>query len=162
MNKSLFFSATSVITFCIVISNEESAIFDSCSNIFLGHPEIIYVNQDIDFHISPINELLIKDIDSEMEVLDKQTQEIFLVSAEQLKKLLVNESIKKTPDILMFNKGYAGLVWEAKGDESIFLYSIPDGTLFFNRVRVGFSETHTMSADKKQFSALIRKINAMV
>jgi len=113
-----------------------------------------------------ISKQLAKEIDLEIDALEMdnniQIREFFIASAEQLKGLLVNESIKKTPDVVMFNKGYVGLVWETKNDESVFVYSIPDGTLFFNKVGVNLSETRIIDANKKLFSDLIKKINAMV
>jgi hypothetical protein len=165
MNKSMFISAASITTFCIVVSNSESIVYDSCSNVH-RRPEIIYINQSLDFYIPTISERLAKDVDSEIDALEmgnnKQIKESFIASAKQLKMLLVNESIKKTPDVVMFNKGYVGLVWETKSDESVFVYSIPDGTLFFNRVGINFSETRIIDANREFFSDLIKKINAMV
>jgi hypothetical protein len=165
MNRDIFLSAASITTFCIVLSNGESVVYDSYSKAY--NPEFIQISQDPNFYIPTISELLIKEVDSEMDDAleidsNRQIKESFIVSAEQLKKLLLNESIKKTPDVLMFNKGYVGLVWETKNDESVFVYSIPDGTLFFNRVGANFSETRNIDANKKHFSALIEKINAMV
>jgi len=164
MNKSIFLSATSITTFCIALTNGESAVCNYYSKAY--NPEFIQINQDLDFYISAISERLIKEIDSEIDALemdnDGQIKKSFIASANQLKRLLVNESIKKTPDVVMFNKGYVGLVWEAKSDESIFVYSIPDGTLFFNTVGINSSKTHIIDANKELFSDLIKKINAMV
>ena len=158
MSKSLSFLATSAITLAVVINNDDSDIFGSCSNILYGDSGIVFVSQDT----PTISERIIKDIDLEMDALNQQTQKYFSASAEQLKRLLVNESIKNTPDVVMFNKGYVGLVWETMADESVFVYSIPDGTLFFNKVGINFSETRILEANKKHFSALIRNINAIV
>ena len=158
MNKSLSFLANSAITLAVVINNDAADIFGSCSNVFYENSEISSVSQNT----PTISECIIKDIDSEIDALSKQIQKSFIASAEQLKKLLINESIKNAPDVVMFNKGYVGLVWETKDDENVFVYSIPDGTLFFNRVGINFSETRTLEANKKYFSVLIKKINAMV
>ena len=109
-----------------------------------------------------VSEQVINDIDIEIDALNDQIKEKFLASAEQLKKLLVNEFIKNTPDVLMFNKGYVGLIWETKDDGSIFVYSIPDGSLFYNKVGINFSETRTLEANKNNFAYLIKMINLMV
>jgi len=116
-------------------------------------------------NIPTISERLIKEIDSEIDALEidnNQIKKSFIASAAQLKKLLVNESIKKTPDVVMFNKGYVGLVWETKNDESVFVYSMFDETLFFNKVGINSSETRTLNANRNIFSDLIKEINAMV
>jgi hypothetical protein len=164
MNKSIFLSATSITTFCIALSNGESIVCDHYSKVY--NPEFIQISQNPDFYIHTISERLIKEINSEIDALEidnnKQIKESFVASAKQLKRLVVNESIKKNPDVVMFNKGYVGLVWETKDDESVFVYSIPDGTLFFNRVGVNFSETRVIDANRKLFSDLMKKINAMV
>jgi len=164
MNKSIFLSATSITTFCIALTNGESVVCEHYSKAY--NPEFIQINQDLDFYISAISERLIEEIDSEIDALemdnDGQIKKSFIASAKQLKRLLVNESIKKTPDVAMFNKGYVGLVWETKNDESVFVYSIPDGTLFFNKVGINSSETRIIDADRKLFSDLIKEINAMV
>jgi hypothetical protein len=110
---------------------------------------------------------LIRDIDSEFEDLeletyDEETKESFIASAEQLKNLLVNASIKKTPRVLAFYKGYFGLVWSAKNDDSIYLYAIPKGKLFYNRVGEDGDEVRRIKPEKKAFESLIKEINIMV
>nr|AGS54056.1 hypothetical protein [uncultured bacterium contig00048] len=112
-------------------------------------------------------ENLIKEIDSEFEDLeletyDKETQKSFSASAEQLKKLLTNASIKKTPDVVVFYKGYFGLIWDTKDDDSVYLYSMPGKKLFYNKVGENYSETRTVNADRKIFENLIKEINLMV
>jgi len=111
MNKSIFLSATSITTFCIALTNGEFVICDRYSKAY--NPEFIQISQNRDFYIPTISERLIKEVDSEIDALEidnNQIKESFTASAVQLKKLLVNESIKKTPDVVMFNKGYVGLV----------------------------------------------------
>jgi len=195
MNKSIFLSATSIsiTTLCIVASSGEPDVYDLSPKAYnlkfiqtsrdnpefiqtnqdnrkfiqtsRDNSEIIQISQDSDFYIPTISERLIKEIDSEIDALEldnNQIKESFINSAVQLKKLLVNESIKKTPDVVMFNKGYVGLIWETKSDESVFVYSITDGTLFFNKVGINSSETRTLNANRNIFSDLIKEINAMV
>jgi len=195
MNKNIFLSATSIsiTTLCIVANNGEPDVYDLSPKAYnikfiqtnwddsefiqtnqdnrkviltsRDNSEIIQISQDRDFYIPTISERLIKEIDSEIDALEMDNNQIkksFIVSAAQLKKLLVNESIKKTPDVVMFNKGYVGLVWETKNDESVFVYSMFDETLFFNKVGINSSETRTLNANRNIFSDLIKEINAMV
>jgi hypothetical protein len=112
--------------------------------------------------LSKINNNIIKEIDFEINALNNNIREKFIASALQLKELLINESIKCMPDVVTFNKGYVGLVWETKNNENIFIYSIPDGSLFYNKVGVNSSETYTMEATKENISNLIKTINIMV
>jgi hypothetical protein len=130
---------------------------DSATIAYSAEPELLTVGV--------LN--LIKDIDSEMEDLelekyDEQTKKSFIASAEQLKKMLANASIKKTPDIVAFYKGYFGLIWDTKDDDCIYLYSMPGKKLFYNKVGENYSETRTVNADRKIFENLIKEINLMV
>jgi len=165
MTNTLSLTTAFATVLCIVTSNGEvgyvnSYVYNS------GRPAFTYgISQNSD--ILTTSEIIANEIESEidglhMDTYDKLVQDSFVNSAGQLKNLLTNESIKKMPDVLMFHKGYVGLVWEGKEDESIFVYSIPDGTLFFNRIGINFSETRKIIASKGLFSGLIKEINAMV
>jgi len=129
--------------------------------------KILYPTYKDEIHIITISENLIKDLDTEykdldMESYDKETQKSFFDSVEQLKYLLTNVSIKKTPDILTFHKGYFGLVWDAKNDDSIYLYSIPKGKLFYDKVGKDRDEVRRINPEKKAFENIIKEINNMV
>jgi hypothetical protein len=123
-----------------------------------------------EFHIQTVSENIIADIELEIEDLiseidNKETQNSFVAAAEQLKSLLKNMSIKKTPCVSMFYKGYVGLIWDAKDGDSVYLYSISgieNGKLFYNKVGKNRSETRTENAEKEIFAKLIKEINLMV
>jgi hypothetical protein len=130
---------------------------DSATIAYSAEPELLTVG------VSD----LIKDIDLEFEDLeletyDEETQKSFSASAKQLKDLLANASIKEIPEILTFHKGYFGLAWDAKNDDSIYLYSIPGGKLFYNRVGKDGDEVRRIKPEKKEFESLIKEINLMV
>ena len=112
-------------------------------------------------------EYLVKNINIELceigaDEYDEQLRNSFINSAKQLKDLLFDVYIEKTPDVVMFHKGYFGLAWDTKEDDSIFLYSIPDGTLFFNEVGKYHSNRRIIKAEKELFKNLIENINKAV
>lgn len=138
------------------------------SNIQIGNVVNIQVSQDNFLAVQTPSERTIQEIESEIDMLDQNdyTEEkfhTFITTAEQLKRLLVNESIKVVPDVVTFHGGFVGLSWETKDDKTVFLYSLPDNTLFFHMVgRNNFCEKFTTAATKQNFSSLIKKINELV
>jgi hypothetical protein len=130
---------------------------DSATIAYSAEPELLTVGvsdliRDIDLEFE----------DLELETYDEETQKSFSASAEQLKDLLANVSIKKIPDVLAFYKGYFGLVWDAKNEDSIYLYSIPGEKLFYNRVGEDGDEVRRIEPERIAFEALIKEINLMV
>jgi len=146
--------------------NSSAAIL-TFSQSELGELERLQSTQKDGFHYITTSENLIKEIDTEfenldLELYDKEIQKSFSDSAEQLKTLLMNVNVKGTPDILTFHKGYFGLVWNAKDDDSIYLYSIPGGKLFYNKVNKYSDVVRRVNPEKKAFEELIKEINLMV
>lgn len=161
MNKIFIVTAS----LFLMTSNGDSAVLNSYPDEF-SRLEITEFAQEDDL-VPTISELVLMDIESEIAGLaedeyDAPTRRSFAESAEQLKGLLLGLSIHKTPDVLIFKKGYVGLSWDAKNDDSLFLYSIPGGTIFYNRVGKEGSKTATVYARKKPFNDLIKKINSLV
>jgi len=158
MNRKITFLPASLIYLTFIVSNEDTNVFESYSNVIYDNYNLTTISQ-----VNPvISEHITKDINDELNSLNDQIKNLFMDSANQIKELLINEFIKIVPDIVMFNKGYVGLVWETKNNDNIFIYSIPDGTLFFNKVGLNFSETRTIAANKNNFSDLIKEINLLV
>lgn len=138
------------------------------SNIQIGDIFSLQVSQDPFLAIKTQSERTIQEIESEIDSMEQEnyTEEkfkSFVTSAEKLKYLLMNETIKVVPDVITFHGGFIGLSWETRDDKTIFLYAIPNNTLFFHMVgKNNFSEKFTLTASKQNFSSVIKKINELV
>lgn len=165
MNKCIQLTTAALVTLTLTTESGDAVMYPVLYNT---QKEINFFSQSNDVIFQTVSTKTIQDIDLEIDELEekKYSAEVFnnfINTAEQLKNLINGENIKKLPDIVAFHKGYIGLCWETKDDKSVFLYSLPDGSLFFNIVGLNnFSERFTVPATKSEFTALLSRINRMV
>lgn len=164
MNKTFYF--TTVVASMLFFSSFDGAV--GVVPVISQPVEFSQFSQDNSYAFNTVSSCVIRDIEEEIDSLDESAYntkifENFIQTGEQLKTLVSNNNIKKMPDVLMFNKGYVGLSWEAKDDKTVFLYSLPEGKLFFQIVGANdFSERFTIDATQTNFYNLLQRVNALV
>lgn len=165
MNKTVIFTtAVASMLFFSSFNGEGVAVPVSC----IQPTEITHFCQDSSYIFNTVATHIMHDIDEEIDNLDEHRYEPtifnnFVQTAEQLKYLIANKHFQKTPDVLTFNRGYIGLSWETNDDKTIFVYSLPEGRIFFHMVGDNdFSERFTIAAVPREFDNLVKKINALV
>ena len=165
MNKSIHFTTAALVTLTLSTGSGDAFV---CPVFHRNYKEISFFSQSNDIIFQTVSAKTIQCIDQEIDELDesKYSEDVFdnfINTAAQLKELIVGENIKKLPDVVAFHKGYIGLCWETKDDKTVFLYSLPEGSLFFNIVGSNnFSERFTAPATKDGFIALLNRINGLV
>ena len=164
MNRTVIFTtAMASMLFFSSFNGEGMAVPVSCQPT-----EITHFCQETSYIFNTVATHIMHDIEEEIDNLDESSYnstvfDNFLQTAEQLKRLIANSHFQKLPDILTFNKGYIGLSWETNDDKTIFVYSLPEGKIFFHMVGANdFSERFTIAATPMEFDNLVKKINALV
>ena len=165
MNKFLCFSTMVTSALVLSTSNGEGFVL---SNPYTLPSEITFFCQDNSYVFDTVSTRTIKAIEEEIDLLEEDkiasdTFDNFINTANMMKNLVMHTNIKKLPDVVLFHKGYVGLSWDTTEDKAVFVYAMPDGTLFFHMVGSNnYSERFTVEATAANFADLLQRINKLV